>query len=153
MEFKRFTPEELYISPFSRRRLYDPDGHVTYVNIERNLRPTGIDQLDFIARTLSSGANDYEWMAGQMDVRYEDLCAFVRVMTTCSAHELRRSIMFLLADDLLRYTNLNVDEIARRCGASSAPNLSQMYRDNRHTTPFSRRKRLRQEGDLGRFVL
>lgn len=153
MNFKRYTAAEMYISPFTRRRTTDEAGHVIYVENPRNLKPTGCDCLDFIAREFSEGHTSYQRLASQMGVSCEDLCTLLRVMTVGSSLQLRRDLLLLTADDLLRYTDLPISEIARRCGASTAANLGQLYHDHRHTFPSARRRALRQEGDLGRFLL
>jgi len=75
----------------------------------------------------------------------------VHLLFGMEAREFRRAYMFRLADDLLRYTSMKVDEVARRVGAGSAANLCQLYRDNLRTTPDRRRRALRQARDEDRF--
>lgn len=38
----QYTLDQLYITPFTRRKRWDEDGHWQYVNIERNLSPTAL---------------------------------------------------------------------------------------------------------------
>ena len=58
-----------------------------------------------------------------------------------------------LADDLLRYTDLPLAEIARRSGLGSQINLYQALRRDCNMSATERRHFLRQEGDEGRFEL
>jgi len=55
------------------------------------------------------------------------------------------------ADELLRYTDKPLAEIARLCGAGSRNNLYFIYERDLNCSPTMRRQQLRQEGDLGRF--
>ena len=49
------TLDEIYISPFTARRVYSEDGVVSWIPLKRNLEPTGIARLDFIFRSFSEG--------------------------------------------------------------------------------------------------
>lgn len=65
--------------------------------------------------------------------------------------DFRRQYIFRFADDLLRYTDLSVDKIARRIGAYSASSLCQQFIEYRHFTPRQRRIALQQPRDAGRY--
>ena len=55
-EFKvdsQFKLDGLYITLFTRQRRYNEEGRVSYVQIERNVQPTGIRVLDDFLRSLS----------------------------------------------------------------------------------------------------
>ena len=66
--------------------------------------------------------------------------------------ELRSTPQYTL-DDLLRYTDLPLAEIARRSGLGSQINLYQALRRDCNMSATERRHFLRQEGDEGRFEL
>lgn len=152
-ELKRVTVDDLYINPFSARREYEPDGRIRWIPLERNLQPTGVPLLDRLARLLAGGATGYDQLAREMGTKETDMRAFIRVLTGMDARQFRLAYMFRLSDDLLRYTKLKTADIARRVGASTSANLCQLFRDNRHMTPSSRRRQLRQPRDLGLFRL
>ena len=63
-----------------------------------------------------------------------------------------RSLIYVV-DELLRYTQMQIDEIARRCGYSSATSLSRYLAQHTGQSPTVRRRVLRKQGDLGKFGL
>ena len=150
-EIKALTIEELWISPFTARRVYNEDGVLNWVPLERNLHPTGQRHIDFIARSLSEGHSDFGWMARRLGCRREDLWGLVQVLTGMDVREFRLAWMFRLADELLRYTTLSVGEVARLSGFSSASCICQQYKKYRHFSPNERRRALRREHDAGRY--
>ena len=148
---KLMTIEDIYISPFTARRKYDEDGRLTWIPLERNLTPTGIGPLDFIAQSMSSGNSDLKWMARTLGCTTSDLWGMVRALTGMDGSEFRLAYIFRLADDLLRYTNLPIKEVARRSGCYSSSCLSQQFMKHRGVTPKIQRKRLRGDRDAGRY--
>ena len=152
-QIQRITVDELYISPFSSRRVYSEDGAISWVPVERNLNPTGQRHLDFIARSMSQGHADLSWIAQQLHCSVADLCAMIRVLTGIGGRDFRHEYGFRVVDDLLRYTSMTVGEIAQHTGFHSASSLCQQYIKYRHTTPDARRKAIRQERDEGRYRL
>lgn len=147
------TVDELYITPFTSRRVYSEDGAISWMPVERNLTPTGQRHLDFIARSMSEGHADFSWMAQRLRCSTADLCAMIRVLTGMDGRDFRHEYSFRLVDDLLRYTSMTVAEIARRTGFHSASSLCQQYMKYRHFSPDAHRKVIRQERDEGRYRL
>ena len=150
-DLKRMTVDDMYISPFVARRVYNEDGVMSWIPMERNVNPTGIPVVDFIARSLAEGRSNMEWIARQLGCSGTDLHGWSRTMTGMDFREFRRAYLFRLADDLLRYTSLSIDEVARRSGFYSASLLSQQYRKYRNRTPVEVRRSLRQPRDEGRY--
>jgi AraC-like DNA-binding protein len=148
---KPVTIDELYITPFTARRVYDEDGVINWVPVERNLNPTGLRTVDFIARSFSAGQSDFKVMARQLGCSVQDLRGFLRTLTGMTADEFRNAYMFRLADDLLRYTAMTVDEVAKRSGLHSASQLCQQFMKHRKITAINRRLALRQPRDEGRY--
>ncbi len=148
---KFLTLDDLYISPFVSRRVYTEDGEVKWVPMERNLAPTGISVIDFIARSMAEGHSDMDWLAQQLGCSRQHMLGWFRTMTGMSARDFRHAYMFRLADDLLRYTSMTYDEVARRAGFTSVSVLSQQYRKYRHRTAHEVRKAIRQPRDEGRY--
>ncbi len=150
-ELKLLTVDDLYISPFIARRVYNEDGVMTWVPMERNVNPTGTPVMDFIARSMAEGRGDLDWLAAQLGCTREDLLGWYRTMTGMSAREFRHAYMFRIADELLRYTSLSIDEIARRTGFHCASLLSQQYKKYRRQTAVQVRRSLRQPRDEDRY--
>lgn len=150
-EVKLMTIDDLYISPFVARRVYNEDGVKSWVPIERNVNPTGMPVVDFIARSLAEGRSNISWIARQLGCSVTDIIGWCRTMTGMDAREFRRAYMFRLADDLMRYTSLSIDEVARRSGFHSASLLSQQYRKYRNKTAVEVRQTIRQSRDEGRY--
>jgi len=72
-------------------------------------------------------------------------------VTGMSGPDFRMAYQLRLADDLLRYTDLPLAEVARRSGLGSHTNFCVVIRRERKQTPTERRMALRQKGDAGRY--
>jgi len=149
--YKRLTLDDIYISPFTARRRYDEDGVLHWVPLERKLNPTGQPQLDYIVGLMNSGRNDLKWLARMLGCKVTDLHGLAHALFGMNATLLRREYIFRMADDLLRYTSMSIDEIARRTGCHCASSLCQQFVKHRGFTPDARRQALRRERDEDRY--
>lgn len=148
---KKLSINDLYISPFTARRVYNEDGVISYVPVERKTNPTGLSVIDRMVQEMAAGNNDHLRLARIMGCTRGELNGFVRTLTGMNFADFRRQYIFRLADDLLRYTDLPVGKIARRIGAYSASSLCQQFVEYRHVTPKQRRIALQQPRDVGRY--
>lgn len=151
----QFTVDDLYITPFKGRRVFDPEtGERRYEPIERNLHPSGVHVLDAYVRYIGEdGQFSRRAFVKRHGISSNDLSAMCRVLTGLSADELFHEIRLRLADDLLRYTSLPMSEVARRCGANTQQNLCVIFRNKYKCIPTDRRWQLRRKGDNGKFCV
>lgn len=150
----QFKFEDLYISPFKWQRKYSEDGKVSYVEMERRMEPTGIRIFDAYLQYLAQGgSDDLQVFADQHGLRREDIDSMVFVLTGMRGVDFRMKFQVRMADELLRYTDMTVAEVARRSGIGSANNLYLTYKREFNLAPGYRRLRIRQEGDVGRYRL
>ena len=147
----QFTLEELYITPFTLRKRYDEDGRWQYVPVERNTAPTGINVMDDYLGYLSEGRSDMQAFADRHGLRTEEVGALVFILTGMKGVRFRQLYQMRLADDLLRFTDLAFDEVARRSGLGSPNNMYLALRREYDMSASERRAFLQQEGDAGRF--
>ena len=147
----QFTLKQLYISPFSAKRVYDVDGNVSWKSLERNLTPSGIWVLDHYLQFLMRGGYNREKFCRQEGITVAQLAALVAVLTGMVVIEFQRRYVLMVADQLLRYTSMNVADIARNYGGVDATNLGRLYKHYYHVTPLERRIQLRRQGDEGRY--
>ena len=112
----QWTLDELYISPFTARRRYDEEGVMHYDPVERNLKPTGVEVMDHYLRRLTEGRDKVEAFCRIYGLRTEDLDSLIYILTGMSGADFRMAYQLRLADDLLRYTDLPLAEVARRSG-------------------------------------
>ena len=150
-QVKPLTIDEIYIPPFTARRTYDEEGRLRWVPLERNLEPTGQRHVDAFIRAFAEGHSDPQWIADRLGCRRQDIWGLVRALTGMDIREFRHAYGFRLADDLLRYTSLTIDEIARRSGFRCASLLCQQYLKYYRCTPDQRRQRLREARDEDRY--
>ena len=147
----QWTLDELYISPFTARRRYDEEGVMHYDPIESNMQPTGVEVMDHYLRRLTEGRDKVEAFCRIYGLRTEDLDSLVYILTGMSGPDFRMAYQLRLADDLLRYTDLPLAEVARRSGLGSHTNLCLVIRRECKQTPSERRSALRKKGDAGRY--
>lgn len=149
----QFPADELYITPFTAERIYEKDGSVTYRPMERNLNPTGVTILDDFIRYVTNGNVLVKNFCTRYGLDTENFSYFVWMLTGVKADVLRHKIALRMADDLLRYTSMATEEVARRCGLGKALNLTRLFRKYYDCTPAERRRALRKKRDEGRFVV
>ena len=145
------TIDDFYISPFTGQRTYNTEGQMSWIPMERNLRPTGIPRLDYVAQLLAEGVTDLDQLASRLRCKREHLNGWTYAMFGMNALKFRHQYIFRLADDLMRYTSLSLEQIARRVGCYSASTLCQIYIKHRHVKPDAHRQAIRQPRDVGRF--
>ena len=149
----QWTLDEVYISPFTARRRYDEEGVMHYDALERNTAPTGVEVMDHYLRRLSEGKDVVKDFCQIYGLRTEDLDALIFILTGMSGPDFRMAYQLRLADDLLRFTDLPLSEVARRSGLGSHTNFCVVLHRERKQTPTERRTALRQKGDAGRYRL
>lgn len=147
----QFALDELYIAPFALRKRFDEDGKWEYVPVERNTKPTGINVMDDYLGYLSAGRSDMRAFADRHGLRTEEVAALVFILTGVKGVRFRQLYQMRLADDLLRFTDLPFDEVARRSGLGSPNNLYLTLRREYNMSASERRASLRLDGDLGLF--
>lgn len=81
------------------------------------------------------------------------MSAVFYALTGRSYPEVRDAVRVRLADELLRYTDLPMAELAQRAGFASAQFYARVVKRTFGMSPRERRDALRQDGDLGRYLL
>lgn len=152
-EEPQFKFNDIFISPLRQKRVFSPDGYVSYVLMERNTSPTGIRLFDAYLLYLTDGNSDLQAFASKHGLRRDDIDSLVFVLTGMRGVDFRMKYQVLMADQLLRFTDLTVAEVSRRAGFGSANNLYLTYKREFNLAPGLRRPLLRQEGDVGRYKL
>lgn len=149
----QYTLDDLYISPFRKRRVYNEDGIGRYEALEVKTEPTGIEVFDKYLNYLAKGNSGMENFASALGARVEDIDSIVFLLTGMRGVDFRMTYQLRLADDLLRYTNLEMAEVGRRSGIGTPTNLYYAYKRAYNVSPTRRRSQLRKKMDLGRYIL
>ena len=152
-EKPQFPYEEIYITPFTSRRHIDENGVATYEPIERNLQPTGVRLLDGFAAQIAFGNGSRNAYCKRMGITTTQLNHLLQLLTGVGTSDFRTYFSLRLVDDLLRYTDLEISEIASRSGIGSTVNLFYIFRRVYDCSPTDRRLMLRKKGDLNRYKL
>ena len=149
----QYTFDELFIPPFTHAFTADNEGRTGYTPIKRNLSPTGINILDAYLQALHRGHSDIADFCDRYNARTSDLDGLIFLLTGMSNQEFRNRWILKSADPLLRYTDMTVEEIARRSGAGTRTNLYFIYERYLNTSPTARRHALRKPGEKGRYKI
>ena len=153
----QFTLDQLYISPFSAERYFDSEtGKALYRPVERNMSPTGVHLLDrflqIMCTSQSYSSSPHAWET-RLGVPMSDFTAMCRLLTGMDREQLQDAIRLRLADDLLRYTDLEMGDIARRCGYSDYSGLFKLFDKKYKCSVGDRQRHVRKRGDRGRWRL
>lgn len=149
----QYTFDNVFITPFTHAFTSDEMGRTGYTPIEQNLTPTGIHVLDAYLQALHRGHTDITQFCERYNARTSDLDGLIFLLTGMSNQDFRNRWIVHTADLLLRYTDMKVEEIARRSGAGTRTNLYFIYERDLNISPTARRYQLRKAGDLGKYKI
>lgn len=149
----QFTVKDLFVTPFTKQRLFHEDGTVEFVDIPDTQIHTGLDVFDEVITMLRSGKCSVDRILKELGVDRKDINGLMRLATGLNLAEFVAEWQLLTADELLRYTNMSMAEVAKFCGMGSGVNLSRRISQAYKYPPVSRRWELRKKNDLGRFRL
>ena len=149
----QYTFDELFITPFTHAFTADSMGRTGYTPISRSLTPSGIHILDAYLQALHRGHSDVADFCARYNARTSDLDGLIFLLTGMSNQDFRNRWILKTADLLLRYTDMTVEEIARRSGAGTRTNLYFIYERDLNTSPTARRKALRKPGERNRYKI
>ncbi|MBR6141763.1 MAG: hypothetical protein IKQ37_08410 [Bacteroidaceae bacterium] len=121
--------------------------------MNRNTSPTGIRIFDAYLNYLTDGGSDLQEFAKRLGLRRDDIDSLVFVLTGMRGVDFRMKYQVLMADQLLRFTDMTIAEVSKRAGFGSANNLYLTYKREFNIAPGYRSPQLRQEGDVGRYKL
>lgn len=149
----QYSFDDLYITPFTHAFTADDMGRTGYTPIERNLTPTGIHVFDAYLQALHRDHSDIADFCDRYNARTSDLDGLIFLLTGMANQDFRNRRILHTADLLLRYTDMTVEEIARRSGAGTRTNLYFIYERDLNTSPTTRRNALRKPGECGRYKI
>ena len=151
----QFRLDGLYRMPFKEVREFDPEtGEARYSRIEREPARSGVWMMDELLAWLDAGApGTVQQFCEKRGLGYADLSGLVFCLTGMSGEDFRLTYQMRMADDLMRYTSMRLDEVAKRSGIGSPLNLNQSYQREYAMPPVERRRLLRKKGDVGRYRL
>ena len=147
----QFPLEDIYITLFTERRIYDRDGNESYEPIEHRVKATHVEMLDALRLALDEGAVNLKSFGSRYGLTPPDLNGFVLALTGMEATTFRMAWQRRRVDELLRYTDLTIEEVARRSGVGTGSNLFYACQRDFHCSPSERRDAIREWNDVGRF--
>jgi len=147
----QFNFDETYITIFSERRIYDPDGDIHYDPIKPRRTSTRVEMFDAFRYYLDEGKSSLRNFCRSYGLTVPYLHGLIFCLTGMDATDYRLSWQMKRADELLRYTNLSIPEVARMSGVGTPPNLFYAYQRDYDCSPSERRRAIRQPNDVGRF--
>jgi transcriptional regulator GlxA family with amidase domain len=149
----QFPLDEIYVAPFRWRRGFD---ETTLKNIWVPLpdarRRTGVNILDAVVDKLIQG-QETKWIARDYGLTSAQLNSVVLALTGLRLQELESKWRARRCGELLRYTNLSITEIMKRCGFTSRPSFSRFVSENFGLAPRRFRAVKRQPGELGMYAV
>ena len=149
----QFKFEDMFITPLRLKRHYSEDGVVSYKELERKTEPTGIKIFDAFLQFLTAGESDLQGFADRYGLKLNDIDSMVFVLTGMRGVDFRQKYQVWIADQLLRWTDMTIAEVAKRSGLGSSNNLYLTFKREYNLAPGYRRQRIRKEGDVGKYKL
>ena len=143
----------LYVSPFTKKLGFDEKELKTiYVPLEQERLRTGLDVVDLVVDKLVAG-QDPSVLPWQLGMKPAVLSTTLRTLTGLTLVEMRTRWRMRVASDLLRYTELSLQEVMSRIGYTSAQSFNRMFRNAYGAAPQEYRKQSRTQGDIGKYAL
>ena len=147
----QFTLDDVYITVFTERRVINADGSEDYQPIEHRRRTTHIEMFDAYRVALDESRGNLRDFCNHYGLSIPYLNGFIFALTGMDAMTFRLSWQMRRADELLRYTDLAIPEVARQSGVGSSPNLFYACSRDYGCSPSDRRAAIREAYDVGRY--
>lgn len=144
MKWSFIKPEEIAISLLKEKLVTNDEGWMRWEALPRTATPTGCFIFDHFLRILETTTlRDHRVVAQRLGVRPIDLEGLLRMMTGMGGREFINSYRLAQARELMRYTDLALDEVGKRCGFPTAAHLSSLFRLHVGCSPMKYRARHR----------
>lgn len=144
------TLDDIYVSPFTSVREYDREGNISYIPIVPSRKTTGVGNIDKLTAAIAAGHNR-KHITSTFGLDYRELNGIVRLLTGMEYGELALKLALRAADELLRYTDLPIAEVAARSHIGSEANMRRIFASIYHCSPSERRRDIRQPRDVGKY--
>lgn len=145
--------DDLYVPPFTKQRGFDEQTLTTvYVPFRHERLKTGVAVLDGVVDRLIAG-RDPRRLAHEWGMTREGLSQTLQALTGLSSQELVVRWHGRMAEDLLRYTDLPLSDVQRRCGFASSTAFSRFVKEQLGISPLHFRQTRRQTGDVGKYAV
>ena len=149
----QWTFDDLYVPPFTKQRGFSEQTlRTVYVPLRFERKKTGLTVVDGVVDRLIAG-RDPRLLADEWGLTCEALSHVLLVLTGLTVAELARCWQGRKAEELLRYTDLPLKDVQRRCGFTSSTAFSRFVKQQVGTSPLHFRQTRRQAGDLGKYAL
>lgn len=149
----QYTVDELYFTIFSEQRMFDQGGEYYYIEVKKNTRPTGIRVFDNYLNNLNEEQYNIWHFCNDEGISVNDFYGLCRILTGMQLVDFKCAWVGRTIMDLLRYTDLTIEEVAAYSGAGSISQMSRIcYRISGYS-PFYCRRHIRKPGDVGRYRL
>ncbi len=144
IDYKKYVPEDIFVSYLGREATeediaagYEP-GQKVYN------RKTGIEVFDIFTDLVRKSKSRYpEFYAKKLGTTTEDMLGYFRVMSGMAAKDWIERYYLLVAVELLKKTNLPIEEIAKATGFSAVSSFSGYFTKQTGTPPVAWRKNKR----------
>ena len=149
----KYSFEMLYVSPFTKKMGFDEkELKNIYVPLEQKRLRTGLDVVDLVVDKLIAG-QDPSVLTWQLGMKPDVLSTTLRTLTGLTLVEMRTRWRMRVASELLRYTELTLQEVMSRIAYTSAQSFSRMFRKAYGAAPLDYRRQCRAQGDIGKYAL
>ena len=149
----KYSFEMLYVSPFTKRLSFDEkELKIVYVPMEQKRLRTGLDVVDLVVDKLIAGQDPLvlPWQLGMSEAV---MSTTFRTLTGLTLIEFRTRWRMRVASELLRHTELPLQEVMRHIGYTSQQSFSRMFRKAYGAAPREYRRLRREAGDIGKYAL
>lgn len=150
----QFKFDDLFRLPFTAQRTTDELGREVMEPVDPTPPKTGVRALDDFVRWLSRGTGTLWSYCNRRGFTPTELSAMLLLLTDVpTASEWHRRWQLLTADALLRYTKLQVKEVAEKAHMGAVVTLNATMMREYGVSPSQRRRQLQKQGDVGRYRL
>ena len=147
----QFTFEDLFIFPFSEKRVYEPDGSYHYVPYEQNTSPTGIHIFDDYLRSIGTSDFNLCSFCDSHGINTRDLEGVTFMLTGMGSRTFRNKWKLQTAFSLLRYTDMTIAEVAKESGFGNTMSMHHVLHHAKLSSATVLRYQMRKEHDVGRY--
>ncbi len=138
--YPKIKPEDVYISVFQEPNALKSGSFSPFDEEAKGFRPTSNDFMNiFITIIHTKGNYPSTWIAQYMGIKKLELQYAIPAMTGLSVAEWKERYLILMANDLVKNTELPMNKVAKRLGFASQEGFNRFYKRMTKKQPLEMR--------------
>ena len=140
-------------TPFRYKKVVGENNQISFQSCDRSTPSTGCKFMDMVFDAINDGVRSEKTMAARLGVSDIRCLYTVQMLTGYTVLELAKQRNLFIARQLMQYTDMPLEKVARQCGISSVSHMCHLFRRFYGDTPNQVRRRSLRNNLIGTYRL